>query len=120
MNPKRLTLSLVLALAMSALALAFEVPQSRQQFVKAVVDGARGSTVDKVYPLLEEKATACLDVTVKRTAYVGYVERSSSDYSPTVRRTEIVLYRSSIGVKMIVASLNDWFAGDPSPCPRLK
>ena len=35
-------------------------------------------------------------------------------------RTEIVLYRSSMGVKKIVASLKEWFAGDPAPCPKLK
>ncbi len=114
-----------------------------------------------MYAVLKERATACLDVEVKRTAYVGYVERSSSDYTPTVRRvgkdraeftlqvahnprgvghtpppgglfmmaadlrsigggTEIVLYRPKIGVKKIVASLKEWFAADPAPCPKLR
>ena len=39
---------------------------------------------DRVYALLQEKTKTCLDVKVQRTAYVGYVERSSSDYNPTL------------------------------------
>jgi hypothetical protein len=35
-------------------------------------------------------------------------------------RTEIVLYRPTIGVKKIVASLKQWLAGDPAPCPKLR
>lgn len=86
--------ALVTVLACTAPSFAIEVPQTREEFVKAVVDG-RGATVetikvdqplDKIYPVLEERAKTCLDVEVKRTAYVGYVERSSSDYNPTVRR----------------------------------
>jgi hypothetical protein len=99
---------------------------------------------------------------VQRTANVGYVERSSSDYTPTLRRvakdraeftlqvahnprgvgatpppgglyimaadlrsidarrTEIVLYRPTMGTKKIVASLKQWFDGDPAPCPKIK
>lgn len=164
-------LAIIAALAPIAPAAAIDVPQTRQEFVKAVAAGGRASTVekltfdqplDKIYPVLKERAGACLDVTVKRTAYVGYVERSSSDYTPTVRlvgkgraeftlqvahnprgvghtpppgglymmaadlrsidgrRTEVVLYRSSIGVKKIVSSLKQWFAGDPAPCPKLR
>lgn len=99
---------------------------------------------------------------MQRTANVGYVERSSSDYTPTLRRvakdraeftlqvahnprgvgatpppgglyimaadlrsidarrTEIVLYRPTMGTKKIVASLKQWFDGDPAPCPKIK
>jgi hypothetical protein len=35
-------------------------------------------------------------------------------------RTEIVLYRPTMGEKKIVASLKQWFAGDPAPCPKLR
>ena len=75
-------------------ALAIDVPQTREEFVKAISDG-RGAEVetlevdrglDDVYVVLEERAKTCLDVQVTRTANVGYVERSSSDYNPTVRR----------------------------------
>jgi hypothetical protein len=146
------------------------VPQTREEFVQAVAAGKGATAVetitsdqplDKVYALLQEKAGTCLDVTVKRTANVGYVERSSSDYTPTLRRvgkdraeftlqvahnprgvgavpppggiyymaanlrsvggrTEILLYRPTIGEKKIVASLKQWFAGDPAPCPKLR
>lgn len=171
MNPKHVSIALLLALMPFAPAAAIDVPQTRREFVKAVSDGRGATAVEKlevdqplhkVHALLKEKANACLDVKVQRTAYVGYVERSSSDYNPTVRlvgkdraeftlqvvhnprgvghtppagglymmaadlrsigggRTEIVLYRPTMGVKKIVASLKDWFAGDPSPCPKLK
>jgi len=158
-------------LACRATAFAIEVPQTRQEFVQAVSAG-RGATavetltsdkpLDAIYSLLQEKAGSCLDVTVQRTANVGYVERSSSDYTPTLRRagkgraeftlqvmhnprgvgavpppgglfivaadlrsidggrTEVVLYRPTIGAKKIVASLKQWFAGDPAPCPKVK
>ena len=36
------------------------------------------------------------------------------------RRTEIVLYRPTMGTKKIVAGLKQWFDGDPAPCPRIK
>ncbi len=171
MNPKLPAIALVLALAPFAPAGAIEVPQTRQEFVQAVAAGRGASTVEtlnvdqplhSVYALLQERANTCLDVEVRRTAYVGYVERSSSDYNPTLRlvgkdraeftlqvahnprgvghtpppgglfmmaadlrsidgvRTEIVLYRSTMGVKKLVASLKQWFAGDPAPCPKLR
>ncbi|HJQ99117.1 MAG TPA: hypothetical protein VJ826_12465 [Candidatus Polarisedimenticolaceae bacterium] len=85
-------LPIVATLAVPALAI--DVPQSRAEFVKAIEDG-RGADVetiqiaqplDKIYPVLEERAKTCLDVTVNRVANVGYVEQSSTDYNPTVRR----------------------------------
>jgi len=162
--------TVITVLACSATAFAFEVPQTREEFVQAVAAGKGATAVetivsdqplDKVYALLQERAGACLDVTVKRTANVGYLERSSSDYTPTLRRvgkdraeftlqvlnnprgvgaapppgglyymaadlrsvdghTEIVLYQPTMGVKKIVASLKQWFAGDPAPCPKLR
>ena len=173
MTTKRPVFAALAALTLfvtAASAALIDVPQNRQEFVKAVSDG-RGATametltsdqsIDKVFAVLAEKVNTCLDVTVERTAYVGYVERSSSDYTPTLRRvgkdraeftlqvehnprgvghkppvgglyfmaadlrsvgggTEIVLYRSTMGVKKIVASLKEWFDGDPTPCPKLK
>ena len=147
------------------------VPQNRDEFVQAVSAG-KGATaaetftsdqpLGKIYDLLTEKADACLDVEVRRTAYVGYVERSSSDYNPTLQligrtraeftlqvvhnpravgsspppgglyvmaadlksidgdRTEIVLYRPTIGFKNIVESLKKWVDGDDAPCPKLR
>jgi len=88
----RVALALLLVAAPAA---AIDVPQSRQEFVKAVSKGARGARMETftsgrdfetIYRLVEKKAAACLDVEVQRTAYVGYVEKSSSDYNPTVRR----------------------------------
>ena len=35
-------------------------------------------------------------------------------------RTEIVLYRPTMGVKKIVASLKQWFDAEPAPCPKMK
>ena len=90
----RLPLLAVGALAGALPVAAIDVPQTRQEFVQAVADG-RGADVerievdrpsDAIYAVLAERATACLDVEVKRTGHVGYVERSSSDYNPTVRR----------------------------------
>lgn len=168
---RNLLLASAVLLAVATPVAAFEVPQTRQEFVDAVAAGKGATTVetmdsdqplDKVYALLEEKATACLDIKVSRTAYVGYVEHSSSDFNPTVKRvgrdkaeftlqvehnprgvgakppaggiymmaadlraiegnhTQVVLYRSSLGVKKIVESLRAWVAGDPAPCPKLK
>lgn len=83
------------ALLVAAPAAAIDVPQNRQEFVKAVSAGARGVRMETfvverdfedAYRLLQRKAATCLDVTVNRTAYVGYTERSSSDYNPTLRR----------------------------------
>ena len=161
---------ILLVLSATASSLAIDVPQTREEFVQAVASG-KGAEIetlrvdvplDRVYAVLQERTAACLDVEVKRTAYVGYVERSSSDYNPTLRRagkdraeltlqvqhnprgvghtpppgglymlaadlrsidashTEIVLYRPRIGVKPIVASLKEWFAGEPASCPKLR
>ena len=74
---------------------AIQVPQTREEFVRAVNDGARGSKVetfvverglDEIYQTLEARSEPCLDKKVERTAYVGYVEHSSSDYNPTLKR----------------------------------
>ena len=87
-------LALFASLVAALPAVAIDVPQTREEFVKAISDG-RGAEVetlevdrslDDVYVVLEERAKTCLDVQVTRTANVGYVERSSSDYNPTVRR----------------------------------
>jgi hypothetical protein len=90
------TIGVTLALILFASpAAAIDVPQSRQEFIKAVANGARGASMETftagrdfeaIYRLVEKKAAACLDVTVQRSANVGYWERSSSDYNPTVRR----------------------------------
>ena len=170
MSTKRSGIALVLSLAALTPAAAIWVPQTRQEFVKAVTDGKGATAVEtihsdqplpRVYALLQEKVKVCLDVKVQRTAYVGYVERSSTDYNPNMRLvgkdraeftlqvehnprgvgakppqgglfymaadlrsinggTEIVLYRPTMGVKKIVASLKQWFDGDPAPCPKLK
>ncbi len=169
-NPKLPAIALVLTLASLAPAAMIDVPQTRQEFVQAVVSGegapvetfSTDQPLDKVFAILAERTTTCLDVETKRTAYVGYWERSSSDYTPTLRRvgknraeftlqvqhnprgvghdpppgglfmmaadlrsidggrTEIVLYRPNIGVKKIVASLKEWFEGDPAACPKLR
>src|SRR5215831_3233572 len=86
---------LVLAAAVGPSA-AFDVPQSREEFVKAVAAGKGATTsetftvdqgIDGVYKILLERSSACLDVTVKRSGWVGgYVEASSSDYNPTVKK----------------------------------
>jgi hypothetical protein len=95
MNAKPPVLTFCVAvLAYASPSAAIDVPQTREEFVQAVTDG-RGAEVetitvdrplDAVYGVLEERAKTCLDVQVTRTANVGYVERSSSDYNPTVRR----------------------------------
>ena len=93
MSSKLPALAFLAVTASVAPSAAIDVPQSRDEFVKAVEE--RGATVetitidrslDAVYPVLEERSKTCLDVQVNRTGYVGYVERSSSDYNPTVRR----------------------------------
>jgi len=149
---------------------AIQVPQTREEFVSAVSAGARGAKVetlvverslDEVYRTLEARMAPCLDKKVERTAYVGYVEHSSSDYNPTLRRvgrdrgefslqvvhfprglgektgpgglyvmaadlkaagsrTEIVLYRPTIGYKNIVKSFQEWAQGSSNECPKLK
>lgn len=75
---------------------AFDVPQTREEFVSAVKSGARGVrmetfTLDRpfeeVYRTLEARCSPCLDVMVKRSGMVGgTMEVSSSDYNPTLRR----------------------------------
>ena len=171
MKPSLPATALLSILAATVPAFAIEVPQTREEFVEAVASGRGGSEVellsvgrplDDVYALLQERANACLDVQVTRTAHVGYVEVSSSDYTPTLRRvdkeraeftlqvahnprgvghtppegglfliaadlraidgsrTGIVLYRPTLGFKKIVASLKEWLAGDPAPCPKVK
>jgi hypothetical protein len=94
MKPKALAIFVVVALASAAPAAMIDVPQTRQEFVQAVESG-KGAEVetlridqplDRVFAVLEERTSACLDVQVKRTGYVGYVERSSSTYHPTLRR----------------------------------
>jgi hypothetical protein len=150
---------------------AIDVPQTREEFVRAVSEGARGAKVetvvvergfDEVYRTLEARTTPCLDEEVRRTAHVGYVERSSSDYNPTLRkpgpdraeftlqvvhrprgvghipppgglyilaadlkpagasRTEVVLYRPTIGFKEIAKSLIEWAEGRSTDCPKLR
>ena len=150
---------------------AIDVPQSREEFVRVVASGTRGAKVetfvidrsfDEVYRTLEGRTPPCLDVEVQRTAYVGYVERSSSDYNPTLRRlgsdraeftlqvvhrprgvghtpppgglyvmaadvkrdgpsrTEIVLYRPTMGFKEIYKRFIEWAEGGTTDCPKLK
>lgn len=150
---------------------AIDVPQTRQEFVKAVADGARGAKVetlviergfDEVYKTLEARTTPCLDKMVQRSSYVGYWERSSSDYTPTLKRTgpdraeftmqvahnprgvghtpppgglyimaadlkragaartEVVLYKPTIGFKNIAKSFVQWVDGQSTDCPKLK
>src|SRR5262249_57385749 len=116
--------------------------------------------LDEVYRTLEARTAPCLDVEVKRTANVGYVERSSSDYNPTLQRTgpdaaefslqvvhnpravgenappgglyimavdlkragdgrtQLVLYRPTIGFKEIVRSFTAWAEGSSTDCPK--
>ncbi|HET6374090.1 MAG TPA: hypothetical protein VFG76_12345 [Candidatus Polarisedimenticolia bacterium] len=150
---------------------AIDVPQTREEFVRVVAEGARGvkmetlvveRSFDEVYKTLESRTSPCLDIEVQRTAYVGYVERSSSDYNPALKRlgadraeftlqvvnrprgvghtpppgglyilaadfkragpsrTEVVLYRPTIGFKDITKSLMQWAEGSDTDCPKLK
>jgi hypothetical protein len=150
---------------------AIDVPQTRQEFVRAVTEGARGAKketlvverdFDEVYKTLASLTTPCLDKEVKRSAYVGYWENSSSDYNPTLEklgpdraeltlqvvhrprgvghtpppgglyimaadlvragpsRTEVVLYRPTIGFKDIAKTFVAWTEGDDTDCPKLK
>jgi hypothetical protein len=150
---------------------AIQVPQTREEFVREVAEGARGAKMetvvvergfDEVYRTLEARTAPCLDVEVRRSANVGYWERSSSDYNPTLRRlgpdraeftlqvvhrprgvghtpppgglyimaadlkraggsrTEIVLYRPTIGFKNIARSFMEWAEGGDTDCPKLK
>ena len=150
---------------------AIDVPQTRAEFVRAVAAGARGvkmetlvveRSLDDVYRTLEARTSPCLDVEVRRTANVGYVETSSSDYNPTLKRlaperaeftlqvvhrprgvghtpppgglyimaadlkrasvsrTEVVLYRPTIGFKDITKSFLQWAEGSGTDCPKLR
>jgi hypothetical protein len=150
---------------------AIDVPQTREDFVRAVAAGARGVKMetfvverglDEVYRTLEARVSPCLDVEVRRTANVGYWEHSSSDYNPSLRRvgagraeftlqvvhrprgvgatpppgglyvmaadlksagssrTEVVLYRPSMGFKDITKSFLRWAQGTATDCPKLK
>jgi hypothetical protein len=85
---------LMTALASVGSVAAIDVPQTREEFVAAITSG-RGAAIetfaverplDEVYAVLEERSRTCLNVKVERTAYVGYVERSSSEFHPTLRR----------------------------------
>ena len=71
------------------------MPQTPDEFRREVANGARGAKMEtrvverafeEVYQALEERTVPCLDVTVQRSGYVGYYEKSSSDYNPTLRR----------------------------------
>ena len=94
MNTRLSATALVLAIGAARESYAIDVPQTREEFVQAVASGRGADTeilnvnqpLDTVYAVLEERAAACLDVEVTRTANVGYVEVSSTDYNPTVRR----------------------------------
>lgn len=164
-----------LSVALGALAalpvFAIWVPQTREEFVQAVERG-EGATkkesfvvdrsLDEVYQDFERNSPGCLDKEVRRTGYVGYVEVSSTDYNPSLKRanrssaaftlqvvhrprgvgatpppgglyvyavdfralgpgrTEIVLYRPTIGYKKITQSFMDWAAGDSDECPKLR
>ena len=94
MNARFSTIGLVLSIGAAQASFAIDVPQTREAFVQAIASG-RGAnieilnvnqTLDTVYAVLEERAGACLDVEVPHIANVGYVEKSSTDYNPTVRR----------------------------------
>jgi len=170
---KRTALSLGFGLLAAGLhpVLAIDVPQNRQEFVEAVAAGA-GATkmeqfvVDKglaeIYAVLEARVSSCLDVEVRRSSYVGYMEVSSSDYNPGLRkvsagraeftlqvvnrprglghtppvgglyimaadlesqgsgRTEVSLYRPTIGFKPITRTLTQWLSGEDAACPKMK
>ena len=150
---------------------AIQPPQTREEFVKAVIAGARGAKVetltidrdfDEVYRAIEARTTSCLDITVERTANVGYVEHTSADYNPTLKRiggdraefslqvvhnpraigentgpgglyimaadlkrvgagrSEVVLYRPTIGFKTIYQGFVEWAKGSSTDCPKIK
>jgi hypothetical protein len=150
---------------------AIQVPQTREEFVQAVSDGAGATklerfvverSIDDVYRDLEQNASTCLDVEVRRSGFVGnQMEVTSSDYNPTLKRTakgsaeftlqvihrprgightpppgglyvmaadlrslgpgrtEIVLYRPTMGFKKITKSLLQWGSGQNDGCPKL-
>src|SRR6266850_2012224 len=88
--------ALVLTLAIIAPIAAIQVPHTRREFVQAVAAGEGATKMetmiaersfDQVYGLLERKSSACLDLEVKRSGFVGnQMEVSSSDYNPTLKR----------------------------------
>jgi len=87
--------ALALTVLFAPAALAIWVPQSRAEFTDAVSKGTKGSKMetfvvnrgfDEVYKTLEARCIPCMDVKVERVANVGYVERSSSDYNPQLKR----------------------------------
>ena len=170
-NAKPALLGLAVLLLVPAPARAIDVPQTREEFVAAVVKGSRGvrmetivveRSFDEVYKTFEARTRPCLDQEIQRTAYVGYVERSSSDYNPGIKkvgadraeftlqvvhrprgvghtpppgglyimaanfrraaegRTEIVLYRPSMGFKDITKRLIEWAEGGSTECPKLR
>jgi hypothetical protein len=152
--------------------LALDVPQSRREFVEAVASGEHAAKMerfvferdfDRVYADLARQSSACLEVEVKRSGFVGgQMEVSSSSYHPTLKRlagataeftlqvvqrprgigatpppgglyvmaadlkslgkgrTEVVLYRPTIGFKKIAESLKEWAAGEGDDCPKLR
>jgi hypothetical protein len=86
-----------LVLGLASVLLAIQVPQTRAEFIDAVAAGKGptavetftvGRGLDAVYAALEDRSGTCLDVTVERSAYVGYWEVSSSDYNPTLERVD--------------------------------
>src|SRR5213594_3335696 len=90
----------VLGLAMLVVAIeplaAIQVPQTRRQFVDAVTAGEGATVMEKliverdfneIFSVLAGKSSACLDVQVRRSGFVGsQMEVSSSDYNPTLKR----------------------------------
>jgi hypothetical protein len=87
--------SLAALLLMASPLGAIDVPQTPAEFKREVAKGARGAKMETrvvqrpfedVYRAIEARTAPCLDVTVKRSAHVGYWERSSSDYNPKLRR----------------------------------
>ena len=87
--------ALAAALFIAAPLGAIDVPQNADEFRREVSKGARAMKFETrvvnrpfedVYRSLEARTAPCLDVTVQRSAHVGYYERSSSDYTPKLRR----------------------------------
>lgn len=163
---------LVVVVAQIRPAAAFQVPQTRQEFVNAVAAGGRGTTTEKftvdrglgeVYSLLKERSSTCLDIEVRHSGFVGnQMEVTSADYNPTLkkigkdkvefalqvvhrpraigekappgglyvmaanirplggRRSEVLLYRPTIGFKKVVNSFKQWVAGEDAGCPKMR
>jgi hypothetical protein len=72
------------------------VPQTRREFVEAVASGEHAAKMerfvcerdfDRIYSDLARQSSACLEVEVKRSGFVGgQMEVSSSTYHPTLKR----------------------------------